>query len=352
MMTCPPLLELNHMSRPSSRNYKIAPLPARLPGLVGLILLASASLGAAANVVVQLRNGDRITGELVAQETNHLVVITSWAGKLSLPLETVGGVRSASGENLIKAQEAAAPTAAAPKVAAAKPTPVQPAAAPKRFRNNIQFGSTLMYGARDQQILFARVKSSYEHPYPHEAKKFFRTIADYSADYGKTENIRSANRMTASLKTDFDLGKRSYCYNVASGGYDEIRKIDAHYEVGPGLGVHLFRASAVEFDLEGGLNYQAQRRGAGANTDSLYVRAAEDLTWKLNSRISLTKKFEFFLNSDDPEQFRFRLDANLSYKLIENLSLNFSVLEQYDTDPAPKVDQNEVQFRSTIGITF
>lgn len=301
-----------------------------------------------------MRNGDRITGDLIAQETNHIVVITSWAGRLTLPLETVGGVRTATGEDLLKPQVSAVASAPAPRtaVAAAKPKVATPAAAPKRFRNNIQFGSTLMFGARDQQILFARVKSSYEHPYPHEAKKFFRTIADYSADYGETENIRSANRMTASLKTDFDLGKRSYCYNVASGGYDEIRRIDSHYEVGPGMGYHAIKASDFELNLEGGLNYQVQRRSTGENIDSMYLRAAEDVTWKLNSRISFSKKFEFFLNGDDPEQFRFRLDANLSYKLIDNLSLNFSVLEQYDTDPAPRVDQNEVQFRSTIGITF
>ena len=42
----------------------------------------------------------------------------------------------------------------------------------------------------------------------------------------------------------------------------------------------------------------------------------------------------------------------MSYKLIENLSLNLSLLDQYDTDPAPKVGQNELQIRSTIGITF
>lgn len=322
-------------------------------GLAGLLLLLDPVVPAGAvEVVVQLRNGDRITGELVAQETNHIVVNTSWAGKLALPLATVGGLRTASGNDLLPAPLApAVPVAPAAAVAVAKPKPAA-AAPPKRLRNKIEIGSNLAYGARDSEVLFARFKSTYERPYEHDAKKFFRTIADYTADYGETESIRSANRMNASVKTDFDLGQKSYCYNVGSGGYDEIRKIDLHYEIGPGLGYHLLKRPAFEFDIEGGLNYQAQYRSTGANPDSLYVRAAEDTTWKLNSRFSLSKKFEFFVNGEDPEQFRFRLDATASYKLIENLSLNLSVLDQYDTDPAPKVDQNEVQFRSTIGITF
>lgn len=340
------------MSHRPSHNFTLR--SARLlAGLCGLFfLLLKFSVGAA-DVVVQLRNGDRITGKLVAQETNHIVVSTSWAGPLAVPVATVGGLRAADGTDLLKPKVAPQqPTSAPPPVAAAKPKVTTPAAPVDRFRNNLQFGSTLMYGAKDQQILFARVKSSYEHPYPHDPKKYFRTLADYSADYGKTENVRSANRMTASLKTDFDLGRRSYCYNVASGGYDEIRKIDAHYEVGPGLGYHAYKGSAFELDVEGGVNYQAQYRSTGANNDSVYLRAGEDITWKLNSRLSVTKKFEFFVNVDDPEQFRFRLDANVSYKLIENLSLNLSLLDQYDTDPAPKVGQNELQIRSTIGITF
>lgn len=324
--------------------------------LAGLTLLFPAFPAGAVDVVVQLRNGDRITGELVAQETNHVVVSTSWAGKLALPLATIGGIRMASGADLLLTAVAPAPvstSASRGEVATApKPKPSLPPAKPKRLRNNIQVGSNLMFGARDQQVLYARVKSSYERPYEHDAKKFFRTIADYSADYGETENIRSANRMTASLKTDFDLGTRSYCYNVGSGGYDETRKIDLHYEIGPGLGYHLIKKPTFEFDVEGGFNYQAQFRSTGANPDSVYLRMAEDTTWKLNSRLSFSKKFEFFMNGEDAEQFRFRLDANASYKLIENLSLNLSVLDQYDTDPAPKVDQNEVQIRSSIGITF
>lgn len=322
--------------------------------LMVVLLFALPRPAAATTVVVNLRNGDRITGELVAQETNHVVVSTSWAGNLALPLTTIGGLRTATGKDLLPPPATPPQTlASAPSsVAASKPKPAPPTAPPKRLHTSVQLGSTLMFGARDQEILYARVKSSYEKPYQHDAKKFFRTIADYSADYGKTENIQSANRMTASLKTDFDLGTKSYCYNVVSGGYDEIRKIDRHYEIGPGMGYHIVKRPAFEFDLEGGLNYQAQFRSTGGNPDSLYVRAAEDTTWKLNSRLSFSKKFEFFINSEDLEQFRFRLDATASYKLIENLSLNLTLLDQYDTAPAPKVDQNELQIRSTIGITF
>jgi putative salt-induced outer membrane protein YdiY len=301
----------------------------------------------AEEVLVRLKNGDRITGRLLAQETNHVIIATSWAESLALPISTISGFDSASGENLYTSPQTA--PAAKPPTLAAKKIAKPP---PKSIRGSVQLGSDIHYGARDRELIYARVRASYEQPYKSDPKKFFRTFGDYSADYGETEKVKSANRMTGSVKMDFDLNDRTYAYNVGSGGYDEIRKIDAHYEVGPGLGYHLIKAPAFSFDVEGGANYQVQFRSAGGNVDSIFIRAAEDATWKIAPRLSFTEKFEFFVNAEEFSQFRFRFDSTFSYKLIENLSLNLTVIDQYDTDPAPTVDENEFQIRSSIGITF
>lgn len=334
------------------------PLPKRhnLFPSIFLILIAAICFVAlperaiAQEVFVRLKNGDRITGRLLAQETNHVIIATSWAESLALPISSISGFTTLTGAEIYSAQQAEPAPKPSP-VAAAKAKLPAPAP-PKSIRGSVQLGSDLQYGARDRELFFARIKASYEKPYKHDPKRFFRTFADYSADYGETEKVKSANRMTGSLKTDFDLSNNTYFYNVGSGGYDEIRKIDAHYEVGPGLGYHVVKNKTFDFDLEGGVNYQVQLRSAGGNLDSLFIRAAEDTTWRIAPRLSFSKKFEFFVNGEDFSQFRFRFDSTFSYKLIENLSLNFSVIDLYDTDPAPTVDQNEFMIRSSIGITF
>jgi len=323
----------------------------------GLLMGLGLTAVTAAPVVVHLRNGDRITGDLVAQETNHVIVTTSWAGTVALPLDIVGGVKSASGTDLLlPAAPEPAPTRVAdtPAPADKSPAPVTKTKpkAEKRLRTSVQFGANLNEGAKDQQLVFTRIKSTYSQPYPRNPKQYFRTIAEYSADYGETDNDKSANRMMGSLKSDFDLGHKSYVYGSGSGGYDEVRKIDLHYEIGPGLGYHALRTTVLGLDLEAGLNYQRQIRSAGLSPDSIYFRWAEEVTWKLSSRISLSEKFEYYLNSEDASQYRFRFDATASYRLLENLTLNLTVLDQFDTDPAPKVDQNELQVRSSVGITF
>lgn len=318
--------------------------------LLLLVLGSVPRIGAATDVVVQLRNGDRISGQLLDQGTNYIVIATSWAPHLVLPLPAIGGLQTATGQVVIVTAPAAA--TATNHVAQAEPKPVPPPPPPTRIRTTLDLGTDVLVGARDRVLYYGRVKSSYEQPYQSNPAQIFRAVADYTVEYGETDGLVSANRMGGGLKTDFDFGKHSYFYGEAGGGYDEVRLIDLYYEAGPGLGYHLLRQPAFILNVEGGLNYQSQIRSAGGDVESLYLRAAENLNWKLADRLKLNKSFEFFLNTEDAGMFRFRLDSTLSYSLLKNLLLNLTVLDVYDTDPAPNVANNEFQFRSSIGITF
>jgi len=328
-------------------------------GLGVLLTVWSNASAVATPVVAILRNGDRITGELVAQETNQVIIATGWAGTLTLPLSALGGLQTTTGDKLIPATAAEKPPVPAENVAATKPAESKPTAKaalakspPKRLISNVQLGSNFAFGAKDQNLVYARLKMTYAQPYEQNPKKFFRSLVDVAGDYGENENVRSANRVNGSLKTDFDVGERSYFYNVISSGYDEARKIDFQYAVGPGYGFHAIKQPKFELNLESGVDYQEQQRSTGNDTSSAYLRLSDDFTWKIGSRLTVSKKFEYFLNGEDFQQFRMRLDAGIGYRLVDGLSLNLNVLDLYDTDPAPGVDRNELQIRSTIGITF
>jgi putative salt-induced outer membrane protein YdiY len=158
--------------------------------------------------------------------------------------------------------------------------------------------------------------------------------------------------MAGSLQSDFDFGPNNYVYSVGNAGYDEIRKIDLQYGIGPGVGRHLFRKPAFVLDVESGINYQVQERSEGDSPESAYLRLADNLTWKLADRIMLRKKLEFQLSLQEASQFRLRLDSTVEYRLWHSLSLNLTFLDLYDTNPAPGVDPNEVQLRSALGFTF
>jgi hypothetical protein len=325
----------------------------------------------AETIVLHLKNGDRLAGTIISEDTNRVLITTSWTKELAVPLDQIVSRESLAAEQshtnavakivtpVTETREPGPPPTNVVQAAkstnllatAALPTAVKPAR-PKRWKGEAKVGADFIFNANNQQIYYGRFKLSYERPYASNPKKFFRNIFDYSVDYGRTEGVTSANQMNGSDKTDFDLRKRWYVYNLGGAGYDKIRKIDLHYEEGPGLGYHLLTLTNFVLDVEAGANYQVQDRSDNTSSEKFFYRLAELVTWKLHKRLTLTEKAEYFPQVEDVGQFRARLEANLSYGIWANLSLNVSLLDLYDTQPAHDVPRNDLQVRSSIGITF
>jgi hypothetical protein len=238
--------------------------------------------------------------------------------------------------------------------------PAPPATPPKtnnswfkqHIKGDVSVGSDLLFGSADRQIYFGRFSMTYSQPYKRDPKEFFRDIISYNAEYGKTAGVLSANHMEGSSKTDFDLTRKWYAYNLGGAGYDEIQKIDLHYEIGPGIGCHLLTLTNFVLNAEAGGNYQRDDRSDNTVTKNFYYRLAEDYTWKINHSLNMKEKFEFFPQAENLGQYRARFESTLSYALLLHLSLDLTVRDSYDTRPAVGVDQNELQIRTSLGLKF
>lgn len=300
----------------------------------------------AQSTVLHLRNGDRLTGTILREETNQVTLKTTWWNVVVVPAAEITlrevlpppGVPPAAQVAVPGTAPSPAPPVAAP---AAQPKPKPP----KSWIAEAQAGMDLLYSERTRQLFSGRFKLTYAHA-P------FRSLFDYQAAYGKTDGLTSDNRMFGSLKTDWDFANRWYGYVLGGVGYDLVRKIDLKYEIGPGLGYHVLRLTNFAFNVESGANYQTQYFTDSTEIDSYYMRFAEDVTWKITPRIMWDQKVELFPRIEDLEQYRFRIESNLRFALLENLSLIFTVLDQYDTNPAQGVPPNTLQLTSSVGFKF
>lgn len=318
--------------------------------LCGCLLVAGRA--GAQEVILYLHTGDRIGGTITLEETNRVVLKTRWAPALSIPVSEIlrreivppvpevapAKATNAPGPGVAGVPKPGVP-ASAPAVAAVQPKP------PQRWFGDLQFGLTLLFGEKDQQLYTGRAKLTYAHAR-------LRNAFDYLYAYGQTDGDVTANRMEGSMKTDFDLFDRVYVYNQGGAGYDEVRLIDLGYSVGPGFGYHLITRPTFAVNTELGANYQVQDRSDGSETSFFYFRLAEDFTWRLSSRLTLDEKFEFCPEVEDWSAYRFRLESNLRYLLGNNLALTLTLIDQYDTNPAKQVVPNDLQVRSSIGVKF
>jgi putative salt-induced outer membrane protein len=359
--------------------------------------------------LIHLRNGDRLSGNLVVEEPGSITISNPILGRLVLPLAQVqrrefitntiatsappavptngsGAPKSLAIAPVFQAKltelqtiylsgrlsaeeyqrerakvlaEAAAespvavpgthlpPPAGATPVSIAKASAVAPPKpAPTKFWSGEAFmGTDLAFGQKNRELYSGRLKVNY-------VQAPVRNNLDYLFTYGRTEGELTANRMDGSMKTDVDLARRTYAYSLGAAGYDEIRKIDWRYELGPGAGYQLLKLTNFLLRVESGFHYQVQNFEGDRQDEAYYHRFAQDIKWTLGPQFSFDEKAEYMPELEDLHMYKFRMEANVRYWLNSNLSLNFTVINLYDTVTAPGVGQNDLQLRSSIGMKF
>jgi putative salt-induced outer membrane protein len=352
-----------------SRLFALAPTVRFFISVAAVFAVALSARAETILLTLKLRNGDRLTGKFVSSDTNQITIATTWLKELSIPRAQLESVLTnaapqpmAPGKGMSNAPALAGPGAGGTNAPAGAsqagktngPPPLlttnlRPAMpnmkADGHWHGEIQLGTDLTFSSVSRQLYYGRAKLMY-------AQTNFKNILDLSGSYGVTDKQVSENRMDGSIKSDYDFAKKFYAYNLAGGGYDQIQLIRSKWEEGPGLGYHVIRSRVQALDAEMGMSYQVRDLDNGGVDRRFYYRLAELYVWKLNNKVSFDEKFEFFPQAENPDEFRFRLEANLHYYLLKYLTLNFTVLDSYDTLPAVGTDRNDLQVRSSIGVKF
>ncbi len=330
--------------------------------VLAAVILTRATQGADTTTVFFLQNGDRISGVIVQESNDTITIQSPVVGKVTLQSSQVQRREAAPPAAPAAATPPATPAAPAPaappevktppaapvqaKVVTPPPPPAK-AKGPKLWNTDVQLGMNLRYGTTHSQEYLATARTTY-------VKDKLRETLDYQFIYGKALGVISANRMTGSSKTDFDLNKKVYVYNIAGAGYDEVQKIDQQYEIGPGMGFETINHPKSHFVLktELGFSFMEQFRSDGSDKTTYSARIAEIFTWQMWDKLTADGRFEFYPNLQDIGNYRVRMEGNLRYPLLKNLSLNLVVIDLYDTEPVLGVTKNDMQIRSALGIKF
>lgn len=187
-----------------------------------LLLVATFARSYGAQVILHLKNGDRLTGTILSESTNVVTLATPFFGNVPVPLgeitkrepfpesgkETNGppAVRPAGTNNTTTTSAPdlkPAPTSH-PPLSPANPEAASIASTPNYWKHDVRFGLNTRYAAKDSQEITLLAKSTY-------GKPPFRHIFDGSLRYGKIDDVISANSIIGSEKTEYQLSPKTYC---------------------------------------------------------------------------------------------------------------------------------------------
>ncbi len=301
---------------------------------------------------LELKGGDRITGRILSETPERIVLSNAWSREWVIPIAEISKRTTLTGTNALLKTNLGAATKPFATTNLLFTSPLM-----RHWHGDIQLGADLTFSERNRQVYNARAKLSY-------TRAPLKSVFDYDATYGRSEveeNVNGrkvthqrtdANRMNGSWKLDFDLSRRWYLYNIAGVGYDELRKVDLRYEVGPGLGYRLVLASNFLANAEAGANYQQEERADDTELSRFYGRAAQNCAWRITPRLTWDEKVEYLPSIEDVELYKIRFETNLRYALLQNLFLNIALIDIYDSQPPDGVTQNDLQLRSSIGLKF
>jgi putative salt-induced outer membrane protein YdiY len=344
--------------------------------------LAMANFAGAQDVILHLKNGDRVTGSIVSTNAQGVVVATPYAGRVTIsaaqiarrevqaaraasqPLKPVPTLASPPPAQKSSVPGKAAPTAQAPpkpvatdsKSSASKPKETRPTlgASLLKFlsgwKGELEVGLNLAFSTIDRQAYAGRVRATHLRTMPNQ--RLLKNDLDYLASYGRTDGVLSDNRMDGSWKLEYDIGKQFLAYNAVGTGYDEVRSIDLRYDVGPGLGYKWITRTNFVLRTELGGNYQQQMFAGDGTKHSYSLRLGEESWRQVTGKLRLDEKVEFFPSVDKFGEYRLRGEVNLSYLVRNNVALKLTLIDLYETDPPINISNNDLQIRSSVGIKF
>ncbi len=349
--------------------------------LVWLVILLVGPLSAAP-VVVTLRNGDRLTGEVKSESAERLVLKTALTGTIKIPKSEIAkrepvpaAVAAPSPAVAVKPAAPAAPAKPAPTAPVIPPAVAGTAAAAAlpetnapalslgqrvrtwlpgwmvpyttNWHGSLQMGMDLGMGTSDRQTYYGNATATHSY-------NRVRNNVEYHTAYGILNDRQSANRMNGRIKTDYDFGtkRKIYVYNTGGMGYDEVRRVDLEFDEGVGLGYKLVQRPKFNVNTELGGQYQNINFSTAKDRAYMSIRAAETLSWQVSPKLKIDQKLAFMPNLESLSDYRIRFELSASYPLFKRVTVSFNAIEMFDSAPPTGVDQNDLTLQSTVGISF
>ena len=332
---------------------------------------------------VTLKNGDRLTGIIVKSDGKTLLLKTDSAGEVTVKWDAVSGIVSSqplsvqlrngqviSGNVTTEDGKFEVATRDRGRVAAPRDNVVAIRnAAEQSDDDRLQHPriTDLWSGLLDTGLSETRGNSALL-AFNLAGKAARVTTRDkislYSNIIYATDNTTPPNRTTANsiqggAGYDYNLKPGLFVFAIADFAYDEFQHLDLRSVLGGGLGYHVIKNENTTFDVFAGGDYDREKFSPNppltlTNTtrNVAEVLAGEELSWKLNNRVSLNERFSAFPNLSDLGQYRFQFDATAATKLKKWLSWQITVSDRYLSNPLPGLKSNDELLSTGLRLTF
>jgi hypothetical protein len=350
----------------------------RFPACCILICLALAGAPRAGQVT--LRNGDRISGDIVRCDDRVLTVETELMGTVSVPLEAVaalssdqtlylglddgrtvaGSVALEEGELWVRAPAADPMVLPRESVRSIRSEEEEEAwlAEAARYRDPgllelwggyVETGFSLAAGNSDTLTFTTGLNATRQTPRD-KTSVYIQSLYAHSGTGGASETTASAVR--GGGRYEIFLNERLTAFGYGDIEHDEFQKLNLRLVPGAGLGYYLVQRDDAQFQVFSGINLNQEYFVDDPDRTSGEVKLGQELFTRLTSRFGLRQRFSLYPNITESGVYRFVFDTSAVAALNKWLAWHVSFNDRFVSNPAPGAESNDILLTTGLRVNF
>ncbi len=337
-------------------------------------MLAFHSIMALADQVV-LKNGDRLSGEILKSDSKALVIKTEFAGEVTIQWSAVDQIHStqplhvevkdappATGTVTTEDGNLVIATATGGNVTVARDAVMNMRNSEQETAYEQTLHPRLTQGwAGGANVGFALTAGNSETKnlalaFTADRKSLKDRIALYTNSVYATSNtaglsLTTANSIQSGIRYERNLSERVFAFVSGDFQTDTLQSLDLRSVYGAGFGYHAIKNDSTTLDLLAGANYTREKYTTlQRNIAALTI--GEELTHKLGKSTLLSQKLYVFPALNEAGEYRATFDLGAVTKISKWLGWQTAFGDIYVTNPPVTKKRNDITLTTGLNVTF
>ena len=325
---------------------------------------------------IVLKNGDRISGNIVKSDGKTLLIKTEFAGDVTVQWPAIEQINSSAplhvsltdGKTVVGAVSTTDDSLAV--ATPSQGTVTEPRAEVTNLRSDAEWTTyqkslhpSLTQGwAGGANVGFALTRGNSQTKnlalaFTADRKTMHDEIALYTNSVYATNDApgavpsTTANAIQGGIRYDRDLTQRLFAYVGADFQTDDLQALNLRSVLGGGLGYHAIKSDRTSLDFLGGLAYTRENYTT-FNRNFAALSLGEEFAHKVGMSTSITQKFYMFPDLNDTSQYRGTFNFGTVTKFSKWLGWQNAFGDIYVTNPPAGKKQNDIIFTTGLNVTF
>ncbi len=176
--------------------------------------------------------------------------------------------------------------------------------------------------------------------------------ASIDGSYGEVDSVKNNEMARGTVQYNRLIGDSdSYFFGKGDLLHDSIADVEYRLTVSAGYGYYFVNNDKMKLSAEVGPGYIFEKLGSGED-DYLTLRAGQRFEYEISDRARIWQHLEYLPQVEEFGNFLLVGEIGIESDLTEKMSLRVSLQDNYDNEPAPGRQSNDLRLVTGIGYKF